>query len=117
MGSFRVKDYFARFIREYIEIQKLLFIKQLAWILCCARGAAGRILHVMASDAPASASSKPDSVGFDSGTHRLQASQARNFFLRVGHANGALSDLMKSSAITLAESQKLLAEVDALLRR
>jgi hypothetical protein len=39
------------------------------------------------------------------------------FFLRVAQTNRAQASLLKTSAITLAESQKLLADVSNLLRR
>jgi hypothetical protein len=41
----------------------------------------------------------------------------RMFFLRVAQTNRAQASLLKTSAITLAESQKLLADVSNLLRR
>lgn len=41
----------------------------------------------------------------------------RMFFLRVAHADGVQAKLVKSSAIKLDESLKLLAEVSDLLRR
>jgi len=71
----------------------------------------------MASDAPAFESRNPDSVALDPHAHDPGASWYHTFFLRRARARGAQTDLMKSSAIKLAESQKLLAEVDALLRR
>ena len=71
----------------------------------------------MAPDAPAFESSSPDSVALDPYAHDPRASWDHTFFLRRLQARGAQTDLMKSSAIKLAESQKLLAEVDALLRR
>lgn len=71
----------------------------------------------MASDAPAFESGSPDSVAFDPHAYDPTPSWYDTFFLRRAQARGAQTDLMKSSAIKLAESQKLLAEVDALLRR
>lgn len=71
----------------------------------------------MASDASGFELSKQHSVALDCPADHFKASRDRAFFLRVTQSNGVLSDLMKSSAIKLAESQKLLADVDALLRR
>jgi hypothetical protein len=70
----------------------------------------------MASDASGFNSRNQDGALAPHAPHRY-GSRDRIFFRRVVQANGAIIDLMKSSAIKLAESQKLLAEVDALLRR
>lgn len=69
----------------------------------------------MASDPPAF--EVGNSVGRDPRTRHPKPSRDGTVYLRVAQANGALANVMKESAITLAESQKLLAEVDALLRR
>jgi hypothetical protein len=71
----------------------------------------------MASDAPAFESRNSDSVALHPQSHDPPASWYHTFLLRRAQARGVQTDLIKSSAIKIAESQKLLAEVDALLRR
>jgi hypothetical protein len=69
----------------------------------------------MASDAPAFESGNSDGVALDLHAHDPRAFWYHNtFFLRCAQARDAQTDLMKSSAIKIAESRKLLAEVDAL---
>ena len=70
----------------------------------------------MASEAPAFESGHSDGVALDPQSDDSSGSWYDSFFLRRAQAK-AQTDLLKSSAIKLAESRKLLAEVDALLRR
>lgn len=85
----------------------------------------------MASGAPAFESSSQDNESVARGARppsalrggsretamRARRTYDRTFFERVAHANAVQADLMKSSAIKLDESLKLLAEVRDLLRR
>jgi hypothetical protein len=63
------------------------------------------------------ASPDPCSVALDPQADDPSPSWCHTFLLRRARQRGAHTDLIKSSAIKIAESQKLLAEVDALLRR
>lgn len=86
----------------------------------------------MTSDAPASESSKQDSAAVVGGvpprltafrdsrretTMRARSAYDCAFFQRVAHGYNVRTALMRSSAIKLEESLKLLAEVSDLLRR
>lgn len=71
----------------------------------------------MASDAPDFRSGHQDRAALDLHDPDPSASWDITFFARRAQVRDAQTDLIKSSAIKLAESQKLLAQVDALLRR
>ena len=85
----------------------------------------------MTSNASAFESSKQNSVAIEHGVRhptalrgrrrdtalRAPTAYDRTFFQRVAYANAVQANLMRSSAIKLEESLKLLAEVSDLLRR